>query len=100
MLLFGILRLLLIESLGILRTCLLNRLNAGKFCYWVNLLVEVFGPEITEVGERKYRLSLLGFLGGDLNVLLLFYDFDLSLEEAFTTYHLGVFNYHSFHLGW
>lgn len=98
--LFGILRLLLIESLGILRTGLLNRLNAGEFRHWVNLFVEVFGAEIAEIGERKYRLSLLGFISGDLNVLFLLNDFDLSLEEAFTTDHLSVFNYHRLHLGW
>lgn len=78
---------------------MLNRLDSCIICHWVYLFVEIFGAEVAKVGERKYRLPFLGFVGGDLNKLFFLYDFYLSLEEAFTADHLGVFYDYCLHLG-
>ena len=90
----------MIESLGVLGTCLLYRLYASEVLHGVYLLIEVLCAEVTEVRECKYRFPFFGFLGRHLYDLFLFNDFDLSLEEAFTTDHLSVLDYHCLHLGW
>jgi hypothetical protein len=90
----------MIESLGVLGTCLLYRLYASEVLHGVHLLIEVLCAEVTEVRECEYRFTFFGFLGRNLNDLFLFNDFDLSLEEAFTSDHLSVFDYHRLHLGW
>ena len=90
----------LIESLGVLRTCLLYRLYAGELLHRVHLLIEVLCAEVTEVGECEYRVSFFGLLSRHLYDFLFFYDFDLSLKEAFTADHLSMPDDHSLHLGW
>ena len=89
----------LIESFRVLRTSLLYRLYAGVVLHWVHLLVEVLRAEVAEVREREYGLSLLGFFGGDLYDLFLLDDLDLCLEEALSSDHLCVLDYHRLHLG-
>ena len=88
----------MVEPLRVFRTCLLYRLYAGELLHWVNLLIEILCAEVTEVRERKYRLSLFGFLCRHLYNLFFFYNFNLCLEEPFSPDHLCMFHYHCLHL--